>query len=201
MLSIEPNGICEYIETVNILGIDPGTDTIGFSIIEVEIDTLKVIKALAWTETISRYVDEEDLQVVIHNPKFTRLNIIADKLKLIFEIFNPIVVACEAPFYNRLKPSAYAPLVETVFVINKAIHTWDSYKPLYVIDPPSVKIAVGAKSRADKSKGEDNKDIVKKAISSIEELKSLNFDLLDSHSTDACAVAYCQLSRLRESLK
>jgi Holliday junction resolvasome RuvABC endonuclease subunit len=200
MMIFKPDDSMFEKKDINILGIDPGTDTIGFSIIKVNIDDLSIIKAIAWTEKISRNIDDTSFETEINGLRFTRLNNISVQLSNILETFNPIVVASEAPFYNRLTPSAYAPLVETLFTINKTLAIWDAYKPLYIIDPPSVKRAVGAKGKANKKKGEDNKDIVKRAIMSIKELKSLDFKPLDSHSVDACAVAYCQLLRLRVNL-
>ena len=46
-------------QTFNILGIDPGTDTIGFSIIKVNIDDLKIVSVTPWTEKVSRFLDED----------------------------------------------------------------------------------------------------------------------------------------------
>ena len=74
--------------------------------------------------------------------------------------------------------------------MQRALHLWDDYKPLYMIDPPSVKKAVGAQTRGDK-------DAVKKAIKLIKELEMVNFNNLDEHSIDATAVGYCELLRLR----
>lgn len=177
-------------QTFNILGIDPGTDTIGFSIITVNIDDLKIVSVTPWTEKVSRFLDEDSFEVQIHSAKYSRLRLISEKFSQVLTVYNPTVVASEAPFFNRLRPNAYAPLVETVFTLQRALHLWDDYKPLYMIDPPSVKKAVGAQARGDK-------DAVKKAIKLIKELEMVNFNNLDEHSIDATAVGYCELLRLR----
>ena len=179
------------IKTFNVLGIDPGTDTIGFSILKVSIDDLTIEEANPWTEKVSRFIDEESFEVEVHSAKFSRLNKISEKLLTILDTFRPALVFSEAPFFNRLRPNAYAPLIETVFTIQKTLHSWDNFKPLYMIDPSSVKIAVGARARSDKIE-------VKQAIIKIPELtKLINFDKLDEHSIDATAVAYCGLLRKR----
>lgn len=182
--------------TFNILGIDPGTDTIGFCILTIDIHNLDIQSIKPWTEKISRYIEEDEI-TEIHGNKFMRLNKIKEQLSNILEIFNPTYIASEAPFYNRLKPSAYAPLVETIYVIQNTVFEWDRLNSIYLIDPITVKKSIQALFKGNKEKGEDNKDVVKIAIKKIKELNKVNFDLLDSHSIDACAVAYCQLQRIR----
>ena len=176
--------------TFNILGIDPGTDTIGFSIIKVNIDDLKIVSVTPWTEKVSRFIDEDSFEVEIHSAKYSRLRLISEQFTHILSIYNPTVVVSEAPFFNRFRPNAYAPLVETIFTLQKALHLWDDYKPLYMVDPPSVKKAVGAPARGDK-------DAIKRAIKLIKELEMVNFDNFDEHSIDATAVGYYELLKLR----
>jgi Holliday junction resolvasome RuvABC endonuclease subunit len=122
-------------QTFNILGIDPGTDTIlRSSILTVMI------------EKVSRFLDEDSFEVQMHSAKYSRLRLISEKFSQVLTVYNPTVVASEAPFFNRFRPNAYAPLVETVFTLQRTLHLWDDYKPLYIIDPPSVKKAVGAQA-------------------------------------------------------
>ena len=109
-------------QTFNILGIDPGTDTIGFSIIKVNIDDLKIVSVTPWTEKVSRFLDENSFEVQIHSAKYSRLRLINEKFSQVLTVYNPTVVASEAPFFNRLRPNAYAPLVETVFTLQRALH-------------------------------------------------------------------------------
>lgn len=178
------------VNTFNILGIDPGTDTIGFSVITIDIDSLEVVSVKAWTVKASKLLDEQSLEVQIHSTRFSRLKIISNIFEDILYSFTPTIVVSEAPFFNRLRPSAYAPLVETVFILQKTLNNWDDYKPLYMCDPPTVKKAIGASARADKH-------AVKVAIKTLEELKVIDFETLDEHSVDATAVAYCWLLKIR----
>jgi Holliday junction resolvasome RuvABC endonuclease subunit len=63
-----------------------------------------------------------------------------------------------------------------------------------MIDPPSVKKAVGATSHA-------KKDEVKAALARLPDLNyngPVPLEMLDEHSIDALAVAYCRLKILRE---
>ena len=120
-------------QTFNILGIDPGTDTIGFSIITVNIDDLKIVSVTPWTEKVSRFLDEDSFEVQMHSAKYSRLRLISEKFSQVLTVYNPTVVASEAPFFNRFRPNAYAPLVETVFILQRTLHLWDDYKPLYMI--------------------------------------------------------------------
>ena len=92
-------------------------------------------------------------------------------------------------------PGAYGALVEVICGIRNAVIRYSDVKPLYKVDPSSVKQAIGAKGNADKN-------AVRDYVSKIPELiNNLDNPLcsLDEHSIDAMAVAYHQLLSYRNS--
>lgn len=179
-----------------ILGIDPGTETLGVAILDLDIHTGEIVRSIAHTLVASHspYFNRELANV--HGHKAARLE--AHKLNLfhLFKTAQPSLIASEAPFYNRFRPNAYAPLVETMMVIRDALRQYDWHKHLMVLDPPRVKKAVGAKGNA-------KKDEVQAAL--LKHLKVIRMDKttfmkLDEHSVDALCVAYAHYQFLTKKI-
>jgi Holliday junction resolvasome RuvABC endonuclease subunit len=92
---------------------------------------------------------------------------------------------------NLRRPQAYGALTEVVSMIRSTVIDHDWFVPFSLVDPPTVKMAVGAKGNADK-------DGVMAAMKLIPEITALiDCSTLDEHSVDAIAVGYCALVRLR----
>lgn len=78
-------------------------------------------------------------------------------------------------------------------MLRQSVMQYDQWLPYYMVDPPTVKKAVGAKGNADKEE-------VKRQLLLIPEIveKSLvDLSTLDEHSIDAIAVGYFLLNRYR----
>lgn len=182
--------------TANIIGIDPGSETLGLAIIEFDIDTLNIVSSQAKTFVGSKMYSQDNWLSNIHSPRVARISCHKQNLIDIFRNIDPIQIACESPFYNPRRPNAYGVLVEVLTMVREAVIEYDNWKNLYLIDPPTVKKSIGAPGNADKIK----------MMECMINLSGLNFidpagvQCLDEHSIDALAVAYCRYLGLVKSV-
>lgn len=170
---------------IRILGIDPGSDTMGFGVIHCDAHTLQITACEAFTVQASR-LPGRDWLGSIHGDRMRRLYTHADHLSIVLGDLQPAAVASEAPFYNPRMPGAFAPLVETMYTLRQTVAAHDPWMQLYTITPSQVKNGVGAA-------GGGNKDAVKKAILEKTPLASCclgSIEQYDEHSVDGLAVAY-----------
>lgn len=174
-------------EYIKIIGIDPGTNGLGLSLIEVDNNEkkiyLKFVKTFFGDELRKKlkFLDE------VHDPKFLKLLAHQQNLLDYFTDFKPDFVICESPFMGRF-PAAFAALVEITNMIKQALFKHDQFNKVIFIDPSNVKKTIGVKGRSS-----DDKDLVKKALIAnhdIINLTNYNLSLLDEHSIDSIAVAY-----------
>lgn len=183
-----------------IAGIDPGTDTLGFGALKVNVVTLEIIESTAFTYVGSKLA-KDSWYGDVHGNRAGRLGAHEDNLVEIFEYYRPNLVASESPFFNRRFPQAYGALTETVDAIRNALWRFDPWLSLFMIDPPTVKLAVGAANPTKNLTHDEKKGLVKTALMA---LPDLNYNgptpiaCLDEHSVDALAVAYARLKILRE---
>lgn len=173
-------------ETIRLVGIDPGTDNLGLAVLTIDPKTYEIIETTAATYRGGR-LEHYDVRVsAIQGDRLARL--LAHRCNLVerFAEIKPTMVASEAPFYNRLRPNAYGPLVESLWVIKEAVWSYDGTMALREIDPPTVKKGVMAKELKGK---EPMKDALK-ALHQELRLSEAQIDAMDEHSVDAVAVAY-----------
>ena len=177
-----------------IVGIDPGSRTLGVCLLYFNVVTLQITNITPSTY-ISDHLPTEPMLSILHSDRVSRVKAHEDNLLKIFLEQNPISIATEAPFYNPRMPGAYGVLVEVICCIRNAVIRYSDTMPLYQVDPSSVKKAIGAKGNADK-------DGVRNYINQIPEIinnLSIPLDKLDEHSIDATAVAYHQLQAYRNN--
>ncbi len=179
---------------VNVVGIDPGTETLGVGIVSFDINTFEIVRCEAMTFRGSRMPGSEWLGLMF-NDRAKRIQAHQINLLQLLLTVNPICVACESPFINMRQPTAYGALTEVVVGIAQAVRDFDVWRPLYMVSPPQVKQAVGAPGNADK-------ETVKAKLLAILALVSVcttDPSMMDEHSIDALAVAYYQYLNCRES--
>lgn len=177
-------------DTFKILSIDPGTQTLGYAILEINIKTLEIVNSFAWTVDSTRLEIYSEQAAQVHSEKFARIYAHKTNFKNVLEFYQPLVIVSETPFFSILRPSAAGPLFELFATLEQTIYEWDKEKPLYKAEPRSVKKFVQANDHKDKN-------AVKQALLKIDELKSANLEFLDTHSIDALAVGYYKLGKLR----
>lgn len=177
--------------TFSILSIDPGTSTLGFCVTKLRIETLEIVDIFAWTVDATRLDFYREDIVATHGEKFARIISHKRNFEQVLRYYDPLSIVCETPFFNRLRPSAGGPLYELYSTIEQTVFEWDRYKPLYGVDPKSVKKNVKVK--------DNSKEAMHAALKLIDELKIANLDLLDQHAHDAVAVGYFKVCELRKA--
>lgn len=179
-------------ETVGIVGIDPGSHTLGIALIEVDINTLQIVRSTAKTYAGAK-MGKGTYHTELHGDRAGRIFAHRQNVHRFCEIEQPYIIASEAPFSSRLHPQVFGVLTEVVDAIRAGVSDYDQTKNVLLIDPPTVKNAVGAPGNA-------SKDIMRAKVLALAELKyegRIDLSKLDEHSIDALAVAYCIVVRIR----
>ena len=182
-------------DVATIVGIDPGSETLGLCRISFNVNTLQIVSTQAQTYIgtkiqtgMSRWILEYQTE------RFARIH--AHKLNLgrILIQSRPLTVACESPFYSSRRPGAFSALTEVISALRYACFEYDPRLPFTLIDPPSAKIAVGAKGNA-------KKEQVQEAVLQLPDLNfigDVSLNKLDEHSIDSIAIAYSKIQEWRQ---
>lgn len=177
--------------TANIVGIDPGTNTLGYAVISFDVKTLALTGARAHTYTADRMHPSDHIEQM-YGARIARLSLLNQTLLYTYSCDTPVMVMCEAPFINTKRPAAYGALVEAVDCIRGALMQHDHAIPFRLIPPSNVKNSIGAK-------GADGKEAIKLAMLRHPEIPALApIGQYDEHSIDALAVAYSGLTLIRQ---
>ena len=179
-------------DIATIVGIDPGSDTLGLANLSFSISQMQVLSWAAQTFVGSKLPINEWMSNM-HSHRFARID--AHRLNLIyaFNFHQPVAIVCESPFFSSKFPQAFGALIETVSGIRQAVWDYDKTIGLDLIDPPSVKKAVGAAGNAGK---EEVQSAVVRLLGHCY-TGSLPLERLDEHSFDAVAVAYSKFMQFK----
>ncbi len=180
-----------------IVGIDPGSTTLGFSILEYDLHSFEIVRTYARTFNAGK-MKLSELDIANHSERYARIYELMDTLYDAFVEMEPTFVISESPFMAMRRPQAYGALVEVVFAIRSALRKYDPTMNLDLIDPPRAKNAVGAAGNAKK---EQVHAALKKLLPNLhfdETRSSESFDKLDEHSVDGLAIAYSRWRKLTE---
>ncbi len=180
-----------------IVGVDPGTDTLGAATLDVYLGTGQVclveVRTFSGEQLARDYRDVE----IIHGARVARLLAHEDNLYGYFCYTQPHCIISESPYLGRF-PQAYAALTDCISSIRRAVMRYSAFMPLLLIDPPTVKLAVGVKGRG--TTKDDVKQGLKQLIASgkLDNPFQVDIDALDEHSVDAIVVAYVRAAQLIE---
>lgn len=178
-----------------IAGLDPGTDTMGVATIDVFLGTDRIelieVHTFSGDQLARSYRDVID----VHGDRAARLMAHEDNLYGYFTYMRPHCVIAESPFMRKF-PQAFAALTLCIETIRRAIYRYHAFIPLLMIDPPTVKLAVGVKG-----KGTTKDDVKRGLIKLIASGRLLNpymidIEALDEHSVDAIVVAFTRAEYL-----
>lgn len=178
--------------TFTVTGIDPGSNSLGVSTFYLDVDSLQIVKSEAMTY-VGANLGKNTFHTKLHGDRIGRIHGHKENLLRYFELERPFLIASEAPFVSRAHPLAGLVLTEVIEAIRSAMYEYDKSKDIYLIDPPTVKNAVGAAGNAPKEKVREK----------VMQLPDLNYQgviplaLLDEHGLDSLAVGYCLVTRLR----
>ena len=175
-----------------IIGIDPGSESLGLSCIDYDLVTQQVVSSTAQTFVGSKMGMNEWMGEV-HSNRFARIDAHYQNLMWVLQTMQPTFVVCETPFFNPRRPNAFEVLVEVLKMIRQALWDYDRHMRLETVDPPSVKKGVKAPGNADKA-------AMTVAVCRLEGLNyqgTVPLAQLDEHSIDALAVAWVKVNQLR----
>jgi Holliday junction resolvasome RuvABC endonuclease subunit len=175
-----------------IVGIDPGTDTLGIAVLDVDVQSRSVEIVRLYTLHASRNVDPLSAASVFRGSRYAQIQYLEKAMSSLFVNLMPSAIVHESPFMGRF-PEAYRALAECIGAIRRAC---DQYNPTLLIesvDPPTAKLAVGAKVGRDSTK-----DTVKQAVLAMQLPCSnvVDLSLASEHAIDAIAVAYWKAKKL-----
>lgn len=180
-----------------IIGIDPGSTTLGCTLLEYDVRTMEIIRLCAYTFNADK-MRLDDLTTINHSERYARIFKLVDTLYDVFMKVRPNYIISESPFLKRRFPQAFAVLTEVVLSVRMAVRRYDPTMSLDLVDPPTAKMAVGATGKANK---EEVHAALKKLLPTLhfdESKSAASFAELDEHSTDGAAIAYYKWKRLCE---
>lgn len=184
----------EINQPYRILAIDPGTDTLGISVFDIDLKTYQITLVLAYTFQASRWIDGllEHTRWENQDEKYLRLHRHAEHLYGLLLQYRPHLVVHESAFMGRF-PKAYQGLVECLITLRNAVSRFDPYLPFIGITPMEVKHYVGGVK----------KDEVLNAVSRIKDLNNLHVILpsIDEHAVDSIAIGYTKSKQLLTDYK
>lgn len=184
----------EVFQAYRTLSIDPGLNAAGVAIYDIINATGAIAKIEAHTLDNNRLIDHTGLDDELITERVIKLSKMKEAFIDFLSHINPAEVVCEAPFYNRLTPTAYAPLVEVVNNFHRAVLEFNPNITFTTLSPLTVKSKVGAKSiKNDTDKG---KHEMRRAIMAIPEIMGTlktPIELMSQHAVDAVAVGYAHI--------
>lgn len=178
-----------------VAAIDPGTDTLGFSITDYYLDPGVMRGVVVNVHTVSgkALIANDDLHTTIHGERAARLWALRTYIVGQLELYRPDVLIHESPFL-RHNPSTFATLVECCFTIRSAAEIYSPTLKVYHVDPPTAKKSVGVKA-----KGSTKEDVQRGVIATQDLILpgEINRAEIDEHGWDSLAVGYAYYTQLK----
>jgi Holliday junction resolvasome RuvABC endonuclease subunit len=168
----------------NILSLDPGTETLGHGLIQVDCADGKIIGAEAWTVRASKLPMLLDWHASLYQERFARIQALKKSLRQTLDTYEPQIVACETPFFNRLRPNAFEALLEVLSAIKDTVYEWNPFLQIAFVTPSAAKKNLNVSGKS------GDKDLVINAILSHEIFGKMKLQGIDEHSADALAIGY-----------
>lgn len=171
--------------TYRFISIDPGTETLGVAVWDVDLNSKQATIVSVFTLKASRSNRLDEWADTLFGSRYARLDAHYNALCELFKYYQPSNIVSESPYMGRF-PQAYAALVECMNMLQAATSNYDMSLRVITIDPMSAKQAVGVTKRG------SNKDLVRDNVLALKDIMFLSNNplLLDEHSIDAVAVGY-----------
>lgn len=178
-------------ELFRILAIDPGTDTLGISLIGIDLLTQEKQVLFSYTFEASKYIDGlvDNVQWRGIDEKYLRLYRHGEHLYGVLLHYQPHLVVYESAFMGRF-PKAYQGLVECLSSLRQAVFRYSPYIPFIGITPMEVKYAIGGVK----------KDEVLRALRHVKDVVNLDEVLphLDEHAVDSLAIGITKARQFQQ---
>lgn len=189
-------------QTFRIVAMDPGTDTLGLSLLEIDLCYMRTQIAQVHTFRGSQLQKLFPVISEIHGDRTARLMAHEENIFQFLHYANPHSVVTEGPYMGRF-PAAFAALTECVSAIRRAVIRYDQFMPLHVIDPSTIKKNMGVKGTSG-----DKLAMTKALIAKLNEpasdlINPSNIDIaaLDDHSVDSICVGYLHARNIIATLE
>lgn len=171
---------------VRVLGIDPGTQRLGYSlgVIDFNTKTYTVLHAntINVVDLIYKSYDE---MVETHSKNIAMYQSIYNLTSNLVSNLQPDWVICESPYMNSKFPLPYALLTLCTQAVQTAVGNYSSFIQFDYIDPARAKNAVGVKGNT------GDKSLMSNAVLSHPDIKYLiNKNDIDEHAIDSIAIGY-----------
>lgn len=186
-----------------IVGIDPGSTTMGVAALAVRISDLELLRIDSFTIDANKPCGGKSYPSSLEETypaRSVRMLEISRRLANAFDYYTPLQIACETPFYNPRNPNAYGVLVEVVKTVEIAVRDWNPWRPLYRIESTAAKKSVSPTDEDERKRLrliKDSKERIKETVRIFPPLQFLDLSKMSEHEIDAVVVGYCQLLRLR----
>lgn len=173
-----------------VVGIDPGTETLGWAVIDLDLKHQQITIRAAGTYYASRLSSSpfQDYELACGN-RLQRIKLLGQAVRSLLGYYQPHRVLSESPFLGRFAAS-YESLTQCMMALRKAVYDYDPSTVLWGIDPISVKKNVGFEVKRKMSK-QQLKEGVRDALRKLRLnwADGVNLETLTEHAVDAIAVA------------
>lgn len=174
-------------DTINIIGIDPGNN-IGLAVYTVSIPDFKIVDI--YTETfildnnIVNYRNNNDTMI-------NRMLLLQKYITSVAEFYKPTAVGLEMAFLNMRFPKAVIQLSQYLAIIETTFFNILPFIKIFKNPPKYIKKYIGATGKADK-------DDMMNIVASINDISSMtNIANKSEHEIDALAIGYILLQDIK----
>lgn len=177
-----------------IVALDPGTDTLGVSVMGLDLYDFNVTIYEAWTFHASHSINPLGVTMQTHGSRRARLEALGKGLDALLRRVRPHAIISESPFLGRFAQSFEA-LTQCVDMIREVVMNYNIAMVLEMVDPPSAKKAIGAAIQ-----GPDKKEAVRLAVLKYPFIRApgVYLESLEEHATDAIAVGMFKVNQIKE---
>ena len=175
-----------------VVGIDPGVEHLGLSVLHLDVYTHEVSLVTSITLHGEQLLRNRPDLVDSLKARYGKLHLYGEIVNSIFHDYNVHAVAIEQPFLGRF-PTAYASLLECCMQVRHELFKYNPTILLDCIDPPTIKINVGtAGGSNDKN---DMTESIKDRIAHGDIINDYGVDIdsLDEHAIDSIAIGYTHI--------
>ncbi|CAD5236141.1 hypothetical protein PP187_gp152 [Klebsiella phage vB_KvM-Eowyn] len=175
----------EWASTYRIAAIDPGSDTLGFTIIDIDLRTGKIIVVYSDTYEASRQLRYLNPQYVesVGNMR-ARFECHERTLVNLFNQFKPHSVIAESAFLKKRFPHSFESLTIGLEMIRRALYQYNPTLKLKTVEPTAAKKVVILKGDPFNDKAS-----VRRGVLAYPELHwEIDSSQLDEHAFDSVAI-------------
>lgn len=170
-----------------VMGIDPGTSTLGVSILSWDLRSPRYRVEQAFTLKATNNTQGYGAIEELHGGRMARLQQHHDEVLYWLHCIRPQAVIAESPYQGRFAQT-FAALTECLAIVRQALMAYDSHLPLYQVEPNVAKQSAGVDLSAMR-RSKDKKEIVRTALATRTDIIwGVSLDSMDEHAVDATAV-------------